>query len=594
MPTLPSRTAFFCAVLPAFVALLLTPTDAAGQTEDVPQVTRTFALENARVVQAPGRVLERATVIIRDGLILAVGENATVPFDAQRIAADSLDVYAGFIDGLSHAGIPKPKRDESDREQVERPGEPPPDRAGIQPQRDARAMLEASESSIEKLRKAGFTVAHTVPYGQMLPGSGAVILLAGDAPNEMVLRGDASLFAQLEGARRVYPSTTMAVLSQMRQLYRDAERLRSIEAMYASNPSGLERPVYNPVLSSFFPVLDGEKRVFYLTNSALDVHRVLSLQRELGFPLVLAGLEQSFDALDALKSANVPLLLTLDLPEEPKAKQNTADSTDADPLVADADSAKAMTPEPPGSFFVSDFRTRSYEDIESEKENLEARQKVVREQYYATAGMLHEAGLRFGFSTMDVKPNDIMKNLRLMIENGLPEETALAALTTHAAQVLNLSSTMGTVEAGKIANLVVTSGPLFDEDMQMRYVFVDGQMFEIEGKNKAGTVDASFSPVGEWSYTAESPQGTISGVITLSGSAGDFSGTISSDTRPGAATLDNVEYEDGTLSFSFDSGDFGILKATINFDGEDIDGSFEVPGFGNIPVSGSRTSGPQL
>ncbi|HMB91829.1 MAG TPA: hypothetical protein VKP65_13335, partial [Rhodothermales bacterium] len=288
--------------------MIFPPISQAQSTDEVPEVTRTFALVNARVVQAPGRVMDRATVIVRDGLIATISRDATIPFDAERIEADSLTIYAGFIDGLSHTGIPKPK-EERDQDRPDDPGNPPDEYAGIQPDRDARMMLDPTDSSIEKLRQAGFTAAHVVPYGNMLPGSGAVILLAGDDPRTLVLKGDASVFAQFAGARRAYPATDMAVMAKMRQLYREAERRQRMEQLYAEDPTGLERPEYDPAHYAFFPVLDGEKRVYFNTENALDVYRALELKKDVGLPLVLTGLNQSYDVVDALKEANIPMLL---------------------------------------------------------------------------------------------------------------------------------------------------------------------------------------------------------------------------------------------------------------------------------------------
>jgi imidazolonepropionase-like amidohydrolase len=570
---------------------LLPPPVAAQSADDVPRVTRTFALENARVVRAPGDVLDRATVVVRDGLILRVGPDAAIPFDAERIAADSLTVYAGFIDGLSHAGIPTPEPNR-DREDVERPGDPPNDRAGIQPERRASAMLDAGDGSIEDLREAGFTMAHVVPHGQMLPGHGAVILLAGDDPNALVVRDDAALFAQFDGASGVYPATDMAVIATLRQLYREAERRQRVEALYADNASGMERPAFDPVHQAFFPVLDGDLPMAFYTDNALDVYRALSLQDDLGFPLLLAGLNQGFLAIDALQEADVPLLLTLDLPET-KDDEAASDTTTADTTAAPADTtASPMTPDRPGSFFLRDLRTRSYEDIERETENLEARQALEREKYYATAATLHEAGLPFGFTTKDVKPKDIHANLRTMIEHGLPEDAALAALTTDAAATLGLSDVTGTVEVGKMANLVVTDGPLFDEDTEIRYVFVDGQMFEMETGAEA-TAPAAVSPAGTWSYEVETPQGTIGGVLTLSGDPDDLEGTITNDASPGdPADLEDVVVSGTTLSFSFDGGQFGEISVSVNIEGDTFEGSLSVPGAGGLPISGTRTASP--
>ena len=594
----PTRSAALGLVLLA--ALLLTPrTTQAQLNDDVPEVTRTFALVNARVVQAPGRVLDRATVVVRDGLITVVETDATLPFDAEPIAADSLTIYAGFIDGLSHAGLTKPKEDQN-QERPKNPGAPPNDQAGIQPDRDVRALLNPKEKSLEALRKAGFTAAHVVPYGRMLPGSGAVILLAGDDANSLVFKGDASLFAQFTPARRMYPATDMAVMAMMRQLYHEAKRRQLMEKLYAEDPTGLERPEYDPVHYALFPVLDGERQIYFHTENALDLHRALDVQQSLGFPLVLTGLNQSFEAVEALQEANVPLFLTLDLPEAPKngkddAKPDTpADSTAAGEAPEPTDAPDDL-PEAMMTAYDPDFRTTSYEDLEAEKKNLEARQEMERKKYYATAATLHEAGLTFGFTTMDAKPADVMKNLQTMVENGLAEDAALAALTTNPAEILGVSASMGTVDPGKMANLVVMTGPLFEEKSKIRYVFVDGRKFEMETREKKATPsdpNAVINPAGSWSFTVESPDGEVEGSLTISGSPGDLGGTITTPMGPDPIPLDDVEIEGNLLTFSFSAGPMGTISAQITITDDDMEGTVSGADFGGLPITGTRTSGP--
>lgn len=567
------------------LACLLTLRPAHAQSADeVPVVTRTFAIENARVVQAPGRVLDRGTVIVRDGLITAVGADVAVPFDAERIAGDSLTVYAGFIDGLSHAGIPEPKQD-ADRPRVPNPGTPPNDVAGIQPERQATALLRAEGKALEALRKAGFTAAHVVPHGGMLPGAGAVVLLAGPTPEAMVLRDDVSLFAQYEPARGVYPATSMAIMAKLRQLYREADRRRTVERLYAENPAGLERPAFDPVHAAFFPVLAGERPVVFYTQGregALEIHRTLMLREELGFPLILAGLNQAFLALDALRTADVPLLLTLDLPEAPdEPKGAAADS-------AAADTSKVMTPDAPGTFFVSDLRTRSYEDVARERENLEARQALTRERYAANAARLHEAGLRFGFMTMDVEPEDAHAHLRQMIAAGLPEEAALAALTTDGAAVLGLTEVLGTVEAGKIANLVVTKGSYFDEKPDVRYVFVDGRKFAYGAEAPAGP---EADVAGTWSYTVWTPDGEVTGTLTLTGRGRRLGGTLASSVLSSPAPLEDVRLDGDELTFAVQTRPYGRLSARLTFTGDEMRGTVTVPEAGDLSIRGTRRPG---
>ena len=560
-------------------ALALVPLRAHAQTDDLPTVTRTYALENARIVQAPGRVIERGTVVLRNGLITAVGTDVEIPFDAERIAADSMVVYAGFIDGLSHAGIPKPKED-ANRKRPDDPGNPPDDYAGIQPQRDARAMLVPGDKSVRELRKAGFGAAHTVPHGRMLPGSGALVLLSGDDPGAMILRGDVSLFAQFEAAPGVYPATPMGMMAKMRQLYREAERRRTIEKMYEEDPTGLERPPHDAVHEAFFPVIEGRKPVFFFVESALEGYRALRLRKDLGFPLALGGLEQSFDLIDALRDARAPLFFTLGLPKEPKKKAAAKKDSVETAMAAQYDPS---------------IRTATYRDLEAERRNLEARQRMSREKYLRNAAMLHEAGLRFGFSTMDVKPADIHKNLRVMIENGLPEDAALAALTTDAADLLGLSAVLGSVDEGKIANLVVTTAPYFEEQAKIRYVFVDGVKYEyeIKEKKKPKAGEEAANPVGVWSYVISTPMGEFDGTLTLEGSPDDLRGSLTSSQSPGATELRNVVLDGNELSFTFEIPDGpGTLTFTVVITGDEMEGSVNVPGMGDAPVTGTRESGP--
>jgi imidazolonepropionase-like amidohydrolase len=453
----------------------------------LPRVTRTYAIRNARIVQAPGRVIEHGTVIVRDGLIAEVGTNLTIPFDAQIVEGDSLTVYAGFIDGLSHAAIPKPKSDEP-KPKVLRPGDPPYDRAGIQPERDPMTMLKPDDPSVDSLRMAGFTVTQTVPYGQMLPGESAIIALGGKEPRDMVMRDGSGLFAQFTPADDIYPATTMAIMAKWRGLYREAERRMKVGGMYAESPDGIERPRYDPVIGAFAPVIDGKRPVLFRVESALEVRRALRLQDDLKFPLTIAGLKEGWDIADELKRRNLPLYLSLDFPKSSSPADSARDSARATALdsalgrtSSDTSLATASRKGP----FINDERTISFKDVVGERERLQLRQQGIRREYYATAARLHGSGVHFGFSTYGAKLGDLRENIRLAVENGLAENDALAALTTEPARLLGLEKSLGTVDRGKVANLVLSSGNYFDGRSPVRYVFVDGQMYRYDARPAA-------------------------------------------------------------------------------------------------------------
>jgi len=565
-------------------AFLYTPV-AAQSVDDLPPVTDTYALTDARVVQAPGEVLEPATVLVRDGIIEAVGNDVDVPYDAREIEADSLVVYAGFVDGLSHAGVAMPdtEGDSDDGDEngsdVEDPGDPPPDRAGIQPDRAVQSFLSPDEKTLTELRKIGFTTGHVVPEGQMLPGTGAIVQFGGETGSDMVLEQRPSLFAQIKTADGyVYPATDMAVIATMRQLFREAARRQNLQDAYRENPEGRRRPPQDPVHSALNPVLDGSLPMAFYADDVLSIHRVLDLQDELDFPLVLAGLAESHAAVETLGDVDAPLFLTLDLPEEPKRS-------------AESDTIAADTTDRPSRFYDPDLRTATYRDVSSEEENLELRYAIERKKYLQTAAMLEEAGLRFGFTTREADAGDVRANLRTMIEEGLSEEAALAALTTRPAALLDLDRRLGTVEDGKIANLVVTDGSYFEEDTSVRYVFVDGRLYDYASDGDEGEVTGEPSAVvGTWSYTLETSQGDFSGTIEIEGDASGLSGTFVGP-QGDEQNLESVSWDGTTLSFSVDSPQGGTATVSVTVEGERFDGS--VSGSGqSFSISGERTSSP--
>ncbi|MCH8246008.1 MAG: amidohydrolase family protein [Bacteroidetes bacterium] len=547
-PSTAVLVALFLASIPSSTAL------AQRDASDIPVVTKAVALEGVRIVQSPGRVIENGTVLIRNGLIEAVGENVDVPYDAERIAPDSMTVYAGFIDGLSSTGVPQPKEEE-DLPPVPDRGNPPDDRAGIQPQRDVRSLLSADQKSIENLRKLGFGAAHVVPIGRMLPGSGAVVLLAGDEPRDMVLKGDASLFVQFQGARRMYPGTPMAMTAKFRQLFTEAKRRQQMVQLFESGTSGVPRPEFDEVHYAFFPVIDREKPVFFYVDDVLEIHRALKLQSILGFDLSLAGLHEGFDAVDALASSGAPLFVTLDLPKKPKWMSKLK-----------RDSLETIL-----AAYDDETRTATFRDVEAERRNLEARQVMSRDEFASVAAKLEAAGVSFGFTTRGAKTKDIRKNIREMIDRGLSEDAALAALTTHAAANLGLSESLGSVDVGKIANLIVADGPLFDANTKYQYVFVDGKKFFYEKSERERQTDDD-SLAGTWTFTAFTPDGEQSGEVVFEKDGESYTGTITYPDLDVTMELTDVSLDEDHLSFSWEDPNSGTMTVEGSISGDEFEG----------------------
>ncbi len=570
--------------------LLLFPVLSWGQ-DDRPPVTRAYFINNAYVVQEPGKVIDLGAVIIRNGLIEAVGKDLKAPLDAKTLEGDSLYVYAGFIEGLSHTGVPKPKQPErGSRPQVKDPGNPPNDVAGIQPERSVTEMLKADDKSVADMRKLGFTAAHVVPYGGMLPGQGAIVLLDGDNGKEMVLRTNTSLYSTFQGGRRVYPATTMAIMSKYRELYRQAEQVKGNMSKYSTNARGMNRPEYDEVLEAFFPVIDKKMPVFFEVDDIKEVHRAMGLAKELGFNLALAEVSRGQLVMEKLKSTGASVLLTMDLPkakkEDGKGERGQGRRGKGKGEKAKPNSGKAEKKE--GDKKMSPEKKKMMAKAAARRD---ASRKELEEQ----AAMFAKNGIPFGFSTLNVKPTEVRAHLGRMIKAGLTADQALAALTTAPAKMLGIDQMAGTVEEGKIANLVVTDKPYFEEGANVRYVIVDGKPheYEVKKKKKKGPSDPSavVKAAGEWAVTIKVPGQTTEGTLTITGEAGSYEGTFTSDDGE-SRSLSDVALDGNNLTFGskFEAGPQTIsLDFDLTIAGDDIEGSVKVGNFGSFEVEGSRT-----
>jgi len=425
----------------------------AQDVRNLTPVSRSYAITKVTVIQAPGRKLDNATILIRDGIIAGVGQNLSIPADATIVKGDSLYVYAGFIDGLSRVAVNKPK-EEPNKERQKDPGNPAPEVAGITPYADVRGLLNPFEKSIEEWRALGFTVGQVVPYGGMLPGHAALIYYNGEAIDKMVISATSGLYSELTPAERMYPATILGVLAKWKELYRQAGDAKSFAGVYASNKAGLESPESDRILEAFYPVIDKQVPVVFKAEKSLDAQRVLALKSQLGFNLTVTELKEGWDLIPGLKT-NAKVFLSLELPEEKKEEKGKVDTEKKkDDLMLFPDSL--------------------------ERKALEKRREDFIALYAGQAAAFQKGGVPFGFSTLSAKPKDIRGNLKRMIKAGLSEDAALAALTTNAAQAMGMGDRLGTIDNGKIANLVITRRPYFDDKSKVKYVFIAGKMYKVE------------------------------------------------------------------------------------------------------------------
>lgn len=527
---------------------------AAQDDQPLAPVTGTYAITNVTVIVSPGKSIERGTVVIRDGLIIAVGQQVVVPPDALIVKADSMYVYAGFIDGFSRTGVASPK--EGSKEKVKYPGNPPPDRAGINPQIDVRDFLNLSDRAVAELRGQGFTLSQVAPQGNLLPGQAALVLLGEGTTDQMVIRGKSALYSELTGAAGVYPSTVMGVMAKWRELYRQASLARGYEASYAANPAGLERPASDRMLEAFYPVIEKRQPVLFKSEKVIETQRVLKLKEDLGFELYLADLKEGWPVIEKIRSSGAGVFLSLELPEEIK----------------------------------SDKKDGKENTSSAEKKALEERKAAAVASYTSQAAAFAKAGIRFGFSASSVKAADIKANLRRMIAAGLNEDAALAALTTTPAQMLGVANRMGTIDNGKMANLVITDKSYFNEKASVKYIFVEGKLYTNTATKKVAS-GKKVNIEGSWTYTTETPQGKGGGKLVIKGSTGGFSGTITNNFSGKEAEVKEILIDGNSISFSYmiDAGGNQMkIEVTAQVQDDRFEGSMTAGQFGTFPINGIR------
>ncbi|MEZ5344203.1 MAG: amidohydrolase family protein [Pyrinomonadaceae bacterium] len=515
----------------AIFAFMLFGISATAQTD-------VYAITNAKIVTVSGDNILRGTVVIRDGLIEAVGSDAKVPADARVFDGNGLTVYPGLFDTITEAGIrksppPSPGQNTQSQSNSNYP-------EGLQPGELVSESLKAGEDQFENYRNNGITTVLTVNNSGIFQGQSAVINLAGETVSSMIIRSPFAEHVSFTTIRGSYPGSLMGTFAALRQMFLDAKRLDEIQKMYASNPRGMRRPESDPELEALIPVINGKMPIVFNADSERQIIRAIDLAKEFKLNAIIAGALESHKVADRLKDAKYPVLLSMNLP-----KRTTAEAPDADP-------------EP-----MTTLRLRA----EAPK----------------NAAKLIQAGVKFGFQTDGLKNlGEYLSNVDESIKNGLSEKDAIRALTLSPAEILGVSDQLGSIDKGKIANLVVTKGDLFSKDRTITHVFVDGKYFEQPEKKERkpagpGTTGAAGTIAqvgGRWSISVDAQGQLIPAVITFSQTGENLTGTLGSDLF-GSVPISNGKASAKGFSFN----------ATVSVGGAPLDVSF----IGN--VTGNKVEG---
>ena len=507
------------ALLPCLMAGVFTLAAKAQQT--APQAglrenpSRIHALENARIYVRPNQVIEHGTVVVRDGLVVEVGASIDIPPDASRWDYTGMTIYPGMIEIFTQAGLPKGDEDDTAGAAHWNPA--------VRPERSAAEAYRISEAEIARLRESGFAAAMAVADQGVFSGSSAVVNLGTGTPNENILKRDVFQHVRMKRNRnRTYPAAMMGVVALMRQTILDAQWYRDAHAAYASNP-GQDRPEDNEALAALDDVIARSQAV--LMNVA-DDHaflRAARLAEEFGLRFLVKGSGHEYRMLEAIRAVGVPVILPVDFPQS-------------------------------GNLSVS-----------APEDAIDVTLETLRHWDLAPGnpGRLNRAGIPIALSSTGLeKTSDFHDRVREAIAHGLDYESALAALTTTPASMLGLSSQLGTLEPGKLANMTITDGPLFAEDVNVQDVWVAGDRHVV-------TPRPVVDPRGAWLVVLQGDSLSLA----IDGSLKAPKGTIDVDGTD--IKTDRMELDDARIAFNVENealGEAGVWRFSGSIQGDRIIG----------------------
>ena len=432
-----------------FVTALVLTTLAAGSSVLAAQATRSvYAIRDAKVYPVSGPMIPSGTIVIRNGLIEAVGAAVQIPAEATVIQGNGLTVYPGLIDTFTDTGLPNapaaPAATGNANQGAQQQQQQLPKNAheaifqtplGLNADRVLADQVRADGRNVDVSRNLGITSALVVSRDGILTGQSALIN-TGD--NNLVVNSPVALHINPAPARGGYPATLMGAFAVLRQAFSDAEWYQQVWQRFNSNPRGIERPKYDAMLESVVPVVQGKLPSVIHAEWTAQIKRAVALADELKLKPIIAGGMEAGTVAQLLKSKNIPVLVSVNYAIE-KPKPGFGGNTEA---------------------------------IEYDEKELK--------DFYSNAAILQKAGVRFALqSGFAERPQLFIENIRKTIENGLTLDEALRASTLSAAEILGMSNALGSLEPGKIANVVVATGDPFARETRIRQVFVDGKPFEV-------------------------------------------------------------------------------------------------------------------
>ena len=444
--------------------------------------TNYTALTGAKIYITPTQVVENATILIKDGKVVATGASVKIPNNTTVINLEGKTIYPSFIDMFTSFGIDKPKSESSGR----RSPQYEPTRTGyywndhIMPEQDAVSKFSYDSKAAKELMNAGFGVVNTHVEDGIMRGTSTLIALNNDESNaERILEQNSAQYLSFKNSalsNQSYPSSIMGAMALLRQVYYDAEWYA--KGNVETKDLSLEAVNENKSLIQIFAA--GSR------DNGLRAEKVGDL---FGIQYVILGGGDEYERINDVKATNATYILPI----------NFRDAYDVE-----------------NSFLSSSLSLSDMKAWNQEPNNPK---------------ILAENNIKFALTTHDLKsPKEFMANLKKAIKHGLPKEKALEALTTVPAMLLNKSAEIGSLQNDAYANFLITSGDIFEKETILYENWVQGQRTILEDMStKDIKGDYEFSLAGE-DYK-----------MTLKGKPSKLKAEITSDGKKRGAKISYVD-----------------------------------------------------
>jgi imidazolonepropionase-like amidohydrolase len=424
----------------------------AGPRAEGPHI---YAIKGAKLVTATAAPIANGTIVIRNGVIDAVGANVTVPSDAMVIDGAGMTVYPGLIDMGNGAGLdaappaaPATFRTTEEAERFKRS-------VILRPELEAAKVLRPDAAELSRLATTGVTTVLATPTSGLFKGQSALVNVTApvDEPQIgsvadprrglQVVRTPVALHVSLalsgggRGGGGGYPVSLLGSIAFVRQSFLDAQHQQLEKQRYEKAKTGGARPVFDPSLDAIQSALARSLPVAFEADLSREILRALNMAKEFNLDPVITGAREADQVIADLKSRNVRVIYNLDYPARSRA------------LGPDAD-------EP-----IRELRARA--------------------QASKTPAALEKGGVLFAFSSEGIQqPRDFIRNAARAVKDGLPADAAVRALTINAAKIAGAGERLGSLEKGKIANVIVTDGDLFEDRTRVVHIFIDGRKVDPE------------------------------------------------------------------------------------------------------------------